>query len=202
MPYYFHGTSYAPKLAIQFDYFDIKPGQKKCHFYERPNPTDNTKPDFDKSPDFAKVDSGHKSVPDLFMVESSLAVSEALKNLIETYEPGVHQFHKIILLKKNKTPFDGNFYLFNITTLVDAIIYEKSSIKREKNPYNTPGREYRYDYARVNEVRVLNKKLIEGKHVWGDLSVSLDIYFSDEFAQEYIKNKFKGADDIIFASAE
>lgn len=53
-----------------------------------------------------------------------LAVDEAIKDLIEGVEPGVHQFRPITILQPNSEPFPGSYFTMIIGQFRDSFIPE------------------------------------------------------------------------------
>jgi hypothetical protein len=68
------------------------------------------------------------------------ALSTRLKDLIESIEPGVHQFAPVEVLHKDGSPYGETFWFYNILTVIDAInpvkggVYKQPRSNFDKDP--------------------------------------------------------------------
>ena len=150
-------------------------------------------------PGAAKIFSGHKKIHDFFNVETEHAVSRRFKDIIEAFEPGVHQFFPIRLLRKNGEPFEGEYFLLNIRVAIAALDLDRSELHWTASG---PAQEDRLPHISYSGRIVLNKGLIEGHHLWRhnlmrrrqgrEYSITeTEIFVSEELFREAEQNKIK-----------
>lgn len=58
--------------------------------------------------------------PDIFFVDSTVAVTRRFKELVEGFEPGLHLFVPIELQYHDGRPMEGEFYFFNCNVDIDC----------------------------------------------------------------------------------
>jgi hypothetical protein len=81
----------------------------------------------------------NKKIHDVFPLPGVNAVSERFKEIVESYEPGVHQFFPVELFDKAGDRVPTNYYIFNCTVCVDAVLVEHSEVRwsqRRVEPYD------------------------------------------------------------------
>ena len=147
----------------------------------RPEPADVV-------PKRAKVYSAHKRFPDIANIRWYWGVRQKFKDLVESREPGVHQFFPIELQYKDGHPEDDKIYIFNICHTIDAIRFDKSNIS-----WNTVGRLPPLpSIVRSPFHLVLEKDKIRGLHVWrGEREGRANVYFSDQLYDDVQRLKLK-----------
>jgi hypothetical protein len=69
-----------------------------------------------------------KKMCDIFSMPNINAVSERFKAIVEEFEPGVHQFIPIQLKRKDGTPYEEQYYVFNACKMISAILAEESEL--------------------------------------------------------------------------
>jgi hypothetical protein len=117
------------------------------------------------------------------------AVSERFKEIVESYEPGVHQFFPVELFDKAGDRVPTNYYIFNCTVCVDAVLVEHSEVRwsqRRVEPYDP--------FPRIDhwDKEVLSAQAIAGHHVWcGGLLETDGIYVSDALFDDLKRAKIK-----------
>jgi hypothetical protein len=105
----------------------------------------------------------NKQIPDIFPTPGLNAVSSSFRELVEEFEPGVHQFFPLALFHKNGEPVEGEFFIFNCTVSVDTLLVDRSEIR-----WVTRGGGSGEPYVSVhfNGTWVLSRPAIGGRHLW------------------------------------
>ncbi|QDG74924.1 imm11 family protein [Labrenzia sp. PHM005] len=130
-----------------------------------------------------------KKIHDVFPLPGVNAVSERFKEIVESYEPGVHQFFPVELFDKAGNRVPTNYYIFNCTVCVDAVLVEHSEVRwsqRRVEPYDP--------FPRIDhwDKEVLSAQAIAGHHVWcGGLLETDGIYVSDALFDDLKRAKIK-----------
>ncbi len=138
-------------------------------------------------PTRAVCTSAHKRLPDADMVDSCCCVSPLFKDVIEAFDPGVHQFFPIRIVSKKRLFEEATHYLLNICTRKDTIDTEQSGFEFViKN-----GKRFVYNAVFNQTKRVLRSNDIPG-HVWREDLLTRDVYFSDEVFKAAVKAGVKG----------
>lgn len=121
--------------------------------------------------------------PDIFFVDSAVAVTRRFKELVEGFEPGLHLFVPIELQYHNGRPMEGEFYFFNCNVDIDCVL--------------TDNKPEWFEYARDRYVPALgsiqkltpleislSKPQIDGRHLWtgGPLGWN-QLFASDAFCK-------------------
>ena len=140
--------------------------------------------------------SGHKAIYDLVGLNGWYGVNQRVRDVIEEFEPGIHQFIPTTVLKKDGTPFnDDNYFILNIRQVVDAIIIEKSDVyKKEGTHFDTGEYFYRLlpDPSLTFFMIQFDNTLISGKHLWrGKNHLPTRTFCSDELLKRFDEEGFK-----------
>ena len=184
---------HVPQYQPQFEFLDKPPG------YNHWAPTDVKTIPAEHMPDSARIFTGHKALHDVFHVETELAVSRRFMEIIEAFEPGVHQFFPVRLLRKNGEPFEGEYFLLNIRVAFNALNTDQSDlhwteVEREGLTVRLP----HITFGRI----VLQKGAVEGHHLWrhkvtwqeegAELGFgTARVFCSDALYQEILRKKIK-----------
>lgn len=111
-----------------------------------------------------------------------LAVSEALKGIIEDLEPGVHQFWPLKITSRRGQVYPVNYYGMAVGRFLDSFDYERSSKEnwRHSNDWYVPRSKTKKDFSQM----AMSAKVIGGTHLWRERKVyNPPIYFSDELQE-------------------
>lgn len=136
-----------------------------------------------KLPVVARQEKAYRGqLDDITAVYSSVGVSRKFRDLVESFEPGVHAFSPLILERKNGEQF-GEYFLFVLQQDIDCIITDN----RIENFRYIPGFE-------PEETRILctltqpaktipiSRQAVAGKHLWtAGLLGRSEMFVSDEF---------------------
>lgn len=134
--------------------------------------------------------SAHKLLPDiLYSGTLHLALSQRFKDIIETFEPGLHQFQPVEVITKSGKPSETQYYYFrNLQCLDGCVDYEKSILSDD----SIPGRKFRPRLAWFGDDELAMKRsLIEGRHFWHDKHFSSYWFFSEDLKAEVERQSLK-----------
>jgi len=79
-----------------------------------------------------------KQIPDVFATPGLNAVSDRFRNLVEQFEPGMHQFFPLSVQDCEGAQLREKLYIFNCAVGVDAIIFRTSNAIWFKDDLNPP----------------------------------------------------------------
>lgn len=105
-----------------------------------------------------------------FAYGSAPCVTGKVKEIIERFEPGVHQFFPIEIIAPNGTPIERGRYMLNVTTLVDALVDGKNYSSDPQNPrYSSP--------STCGVPLSVRLRDIVGLHLWRDKRIAPEVLF-------------------------
>jgi len=120
-----------------------------------------------------------KKIHDIFPMPGLKAVNHRFREVVEHFEPGVHQFFPLKLFHKDGTPVDGEFFIFNCTISVDTLLVNRSDVDWSTYKGRNAGKPFvkaHFDYTWV-----LSRPAIGQRHVWcGDKIPAIGTFVSDE----------------------
>ncbi|MFT3987513.1 imm11 family protein [Aestuariivirga sp.] len=121
-----------------------------------------------------------RAVPDVTMAKL-LLVSEAFKEVIERFDPGLHQFFPVDVLWE-----DGQLaarqYFFNVCTRLDTVDRTATTARFE----------HIWRTWEAGAKLVFNLAAIGPHHVWCDKFLSANPFVSDALGQALIERNFSG----------
>lgn len=143
---------------------------------------------------------GSEPLPDVL---PGFVVSPRFKDLVERYEPGVHQFVPIEIYKKRKGEPVATYYWLIVGQRIDSVDREHTTF-HWRAPKNDPA-----DGKWIDEIMdvdtfqftpipdaklVFSNKQVEGHHIWHDPHVLVfnNGLISDEFANAIVANAMTG----------
>ncbi|WP_284313784.1 imm11 family protein [Labrys miyagiensis] len=145
----------------------------------------------------AKMAGRTKVLPDIFHVMSEICVNHIVRDIIEFYEPDIHQFFSIKLFRTNAEIFDGEYYLLNVCKLLSSIIFEKSSFVRQPVGHGVEIVTPTYPPRRTS-----HGDTIRNSHLWRESIYLSDFYISEDIYRSYKKYRLKGVDKHNFVPLE
>ena len=142
----------------------------------------------------AFLESGNKTVPDFVPINGFMAACPEVRALIESFEPGVHQFMPVHIRRpRSEKPIfrlDGRvledpYYLFHVITFLDSIWVERSDVILSEGTSLLGMRPGNYNI-------VLHKEITAGHHAWREGRIaSTRLLFSDELIAAIDARGFK-----------
>lgn len=131
---------------------------------------------------------------DVFIVDYAVACNQRFKDLVESFEPGLHLFAPIELQYHDGSVMPGEFYFFNCNVDVDCILTD-----------NDP--EWFQDYGdrilpalgsiqKLTPLEItLSRPQVEGRHLWtgGPLGWN-QLFVSHDFCVALRKGRFKAVE--------
>ena len=114
------------------------------------------------------------------LVDRLLAVDATLKGIIETLEPGVHQFWPIRITLPKSKQYPVPYYGMIIRRFIDSFMPEHSDVLDSGNVFFTKS-PTKKNYSNLT----VSKTVVAGAHLWRERRLlSPEIYFSDELQAE------------------
>jgi hypothetical protein len=163
--------------------------------FERGIPlSETTHPPISELYHIAYLESSHKILPDIFQVTSEKGISQRLKDIIEFFEPGIHQYFPVTLMRTKKEAFPGSYYLLNVCQICNSLVPEKSNFRVANTPN---GMEYWSRVPGLKNYRTIRKSDVEGKHLWREKLYRDDLYMSDDLYAACRKQKIIGINDTV-----
>ena len=130
--------------------------------------------------------SDHKYIPDILTIFGLWVVSEDFRRVVESIEPGIHQYLPFKLFRKNGEAAEKQYYFLNICRQVDAIDMELSDTYWTESPLSKEP----IELLRVGGKVVLRKDHIAGLHLWrGAGGYQTRVFFSDALMDAVLEAK-------------
>lgn len=134
-------------------------------------------------PRIAREITEKKKYPDIFTMPGVNAVGHRFKQLVEEFEPGVHQFFPLELFTKDGVAVGEQYFVFNCTVSFDSLLVNKSDVKwlDLENEKRCP----RIGVCWGREI-TLSSEAISGRHIWQSFRITTQncILVSDDFYSE------------------
>lgn len=194
MAWLVRGMSLDPRLQPQFEWIDPPVGFQRGWDEATPHPTDTI-------PTIAKKTGRRKSPPPCFFRLRGLpVVCAAFRDMVESLEPGVHEFHSISLLDKGGNKLPEQFYIINILARLDVLIIDQSDVE-----WGLPQKYELKDgsslaiqtlhLARYPKTLVATRQEVGGHHLWrGDRYFKHYWFMSDNLMKLASGARLKGLD--------
>jgi len=129
-------------------------------------------------PDRLVIDKRRKWKPDGFRSQDSILVaSSQAREIIESFDPGVHQFFPLEVTWRNGEPIGGEWFSFNAYARQDSIVIEQSTLRQCGGPAkkNFPAIPITY---RKKDVALIEARL-GSLNLWRELNVDHSLLNSD-----------------------
>lgn len=133
-----------------------------------------------------------RAVPDYGGAPYCSSVSERLRDLIEQFEPGVHQFIPVDLYRpRAKEPF-ATHYWFVVCSRIDSVDAEHTTLVMNEFGKWRPNVDF-------TSKRVFSLKAIGDHHIWADTRGSSDFrYISNQFHAALLDHGMTGTSGMQF----
>jgi hypothetical protein len=129
-----------------------------------------------------------KKIHDIFSMPGVNAVSQRFRDLVEEYDSGIHQFFPLALRRKDDTPIEMPYYVFNCGRRLEALLVARSNLRwiiRQHTGEPYVERDTRKEW-------VLSRPAIDGHHIWSGTDVTGGlVFFSDDFLSELNARKIR-----------
>ncbi len=117
-------------------------------------------------------------------------VSDRFRDIVETFEPGVHQFLPFQILGSKKVVL-ADRWLMIVSNRLDSVDREKTTLILWKGAIWSPAQDFpssewpiEYDPSKPNKI-VFNNEAIGAHHLWYDRHLSYGPYISDTLAEAF-----------------
>jgi len=121
-------------------------------------------------------------------------VSAKFKAAHDKIQPGGNQFIPIQILNKDGSPYEGEFFVFQIDTVLDAINPSLGGFNTDNKGENVTYY-YKSGSDNVQNRLAVYKDRLVGKAAWCDLRFGANYrFFSDAFSEELAAVKAEGFD--------
>lgn len=129
-----------------------------------------------------------KPLPEAIM-SSFLAVSGRFRNLVEQYEPDIHQFVPVEIYQRKDTDPVATFYCLNVCNRLDSLDKEKTTHAR-KLDYLGAGF---WSSVGIPDAKiVISRDQTQGCHLWYDPYLMGGVYCSESFGRAALDAGFLG----------
>ncbi len=133
--------------------------------------------------------SSKRAIPDVIQF-GYVAISERFKDLIEKFEPGVHQFFPVEMYRNKKEPPVATYYWINVCNRVFGVNREKTTYERHGDP-NGHGMWLPTDDP--DSKLVFNSDIVRPFTLWIEPEVgNPSFYCSEAFGLAAMEGGFKG----------
>ena len=137
----------------------------------------------DKMPKVMLWPGGNNALPEVIM-HNCLAVSPRFRDLVEQFEPGLHQFFPVDVHKDMNNGPVATYYWINVCNRIDSINAEKTTYIRKKD---YTGKEFWSRTGAPADAKIVfSKEKTARYHLWVDPNVPAAIHF-------YISNALAAA---------
>ncbi|WP_305987098.1 imm11 family protein [Roseibium sp. MMSF_3544] len=130
-----------------------------------------------------------KVYPDIMTMPGLNAVSAKFKQIVEEFEPELHQFFPLRLTRKDGSLVEDEYFIFNCTVSFDSLLFQHSEVdwiySESKN---------KCPWLEIKDFRVnaLSKPAIQGRHIWSNFRLRCPgIYISDAFHRQLKDEKIR-----------
>lgn len=177
-------------IKLEFDHrepmfeFDDEPEKMLLFGLSRGIPADAK-----RLPTRATETTRKKSYPDIFSMPGLKAVNAKFRDLVEEFEPSVHQFFPLELKKKNGERIEGEYFIFNCCVSFDSLLVSQSDVS-----WIEPDGPTEYPHVRVGwrHKNVLSRPQIADRHLWCSFRVRCPGFFVSDALHDRMKAlKFK-----------
>jgi hypothetical protein len=138
----------------------------------------------------AKILSSVRSLPDIWF-KMDWIVNAEVKDIVESFEPGQHQFVPLLIRDKNDQPIERETFVFHPVGEIECIIPELSEVRSDR----TPGREGKLSDTCADPDVTLDSAAIRGRHIWLDPRRRTEPFISDDLHAAFMKTKLRGGWD-------
>jgi len=136
----------------------------------------------DKAPKKLLWEGGDKPLPEVIL-RNSLAVSSRFRDLVDEFEPGLHQFFPVDVYKTRDGEVSATYYWINVCNRIESVDPDRTTYIRKKD-YTGKGF---WSRSGVEDAKlVFSISRVGGRHLWMDPDLPSQRHF-------YASNAFAGA---------
>jgi hypothetical protein len=141
----------------------------------------------ERMPKVGYIPKPRKQLYPIMSILSQFGVTAELKEFIESWEPGVHEFYPIKLVAKDTgDEMPVTYYVMNICNRLSSVLLESPGVRVNRIGDRVFWQPLEYDQV------VFHREVVRGKHIWRDDGALAAQYASDEFVAAFEKAGFKG----------
>lgn len=145
----------------------------------------------DAFPVRARETQGRKHLHDFLNMSPHLACSESVKDIIEQFEPGFHQFSEVAVTYKDGRPAEKRYFAFRVLRHLDNTLIPEKSFRVACHRRADGG--VSYSGTGLDDSYTLDGRAIQGRHLWVAKDVPVfPFWISDEMYRSLRKAKIKG----------
>ncbi|MEM9287830.1 MAG: DUF1629 domain-containing protein [Pseudomonadota bacterium] len=134
--------------------------------------------------------SSHKALPDVLGSGTLHAgLSQTFKDIVESFEPDLHQFQPVDVITKSGTPTEMPYFYFrNLQCLHECVDYDASILSDRSKPGRLvlPERVHFKD-----DELAMRREMIDGRHFWNIKQHTQTWFFSEELKAEVERQGLK-----------
>jgi hypothetical protein len=129
-----------------------------------------------------------RQVTDLIMAAGAYIVSRRFRDLVESFEPGVHQFLEVDIRRPNGKHISTRYFMQSCHEIDSVDAKHTTWIRRGAAQTGM------WDNEGIMERELFfSRKQIGVAHLWRDLSIAADLFCSNELGDKIINMRLTGA---------
>ena len=119
---------------------------------------------------------GKRALPDVMGLAQVMIVGQRFRDLVEIFEPGLHQFIAVDVFKEKKDAPSARYYWFNICQRLDSVDSVRTTFlimpSHEGTKYWTDMKSSNGDYVQQEGLKlVFSRSKIGNHHIWHDPTI-------------------------------
>ena len=121
-------------------------------------------------------------LPDFIMISSQYVASDRFRQIVEEFEPGLHQFIPIMLRDAEFRPIESPYWFLNVLTVRDAVLRNAALTELKKSGTIPDREEILAKYGSTHEF--IDSSMTVGKQLWRNSAFTWDLFLSDELYRQ------------------
>jgi len=157
----------------------------------------------ERMPTTGRIPKPRKRFYAVMRMMDQLAVTEELRDFIEEWEPGVHEFFPIRLYAKSTgEEMPVTYHILNVCNRIPSIVLDERLLRIERYGEGPDARHFWFRRSGKDPLPVFNSDAIGGSRIWRDEGSTARIFASDPFVEAMEKAGFKGWDKVCHYDEE